>query len=211
MTKDIIAFNHFPDETPIKNIVSIPLLHILLGICNKTYSELVKCVPEADDWPKKLSLHREDYHGSVFEGNECRKLLKNIDILRQILDDSKKLAFGEPYVNVFEAFKKVLDDLYSPQIDIISLHSQIVKFADAWIASGMSVTSKVHIVVTHLLDFVILRGSKEIGRFCEQSHESAHAEFEKTWTKYKVKEVSNQHFKHSLLKSVNDYNAGHAV
>jgi hypothetical protein len=191
--------------------MAIPLLHILLGICNKTFSELVKSVPEANEWPKKLSLRRENYHGNVFEGNECSKLLKNTFILEDILINSKKYDAGKHFLFVFNSFKEVLNSLHESLVDVNCLKRKIEDFKIAWKGSGMSVTTKVHIVFEHLVDFVILKECKNIGRFCEQSHESAHAEFDKTWRKYIVKEISNKHFKDRLLKSVIDYNSSHAI
>ena len=62
----------------------IPELHILQGFVNHLFwNGLVKLLgrDKALIWPKKLKVVKKNYHGEIFEGNACRKLLKNADML----------------------------------------------------------------------------------------------------------------------------------
>ena len=75
-------------STPVLNIVPPPALHIKLGIVNKLYSELLKLFPRLDEWPQSLYITKENYHGHTFEGNECNRLLKNLDMLAKMLPEN---------------------------------------------------------------------------------------------------------------------------
>jgi len=75
-------------STPVLNIVPPPALHIKLGIVNKLYSELLKLFPRLDEWPQSLYITKEKYHGHTFEGNECNRLLKNLDMLAKMLPEN---------------------------------------------------------------------------------------------------------------------------
>ena len=39
---------------------------------------------QSEEWLKLCFVKKSDYHGGAFEGNDCRKLLKNIDYLSKI-------------------------------------------------------------------------------------------------------------------------------
>jgi hypothetical protein len=186
----------------------------MLGICNKTYSCLLEKIAEAKLWPLRLHLHQESYHSSVFEGNECRKLLKNVDLLKEILSEHGKLQDGIVFVMIFVHFRNVIDIVFdsSKCINLDSLSSEISSFQKNWKLSKMSVTTKVHLVVHHLANFVESKviNVKEMSHLCEQSHEAIHAEFLKTWNNYAIKEISNPHYASKLLSAVLDYNGSHA-
>ncbi|CAB0040670.1 unnamed protein product, partial [Trichogramma brassicae] len=65
----------------------IPELHILQGFVNHLFWDgLVPLVgiDKALLWPKKLKLIAKNYHGRIFEGNACRKLLEKADDLLDI-------------------------------------------------------------------------------------------------------------------------------
>ena len=42
---------------------------------------------EMEKFTKDLSIVREEYHSGNFEGNECSKILKNCEKLREILPE----------------------------------------------------------------------------------------------------------------------------
>ena len=64
-------------------------LHILLGIVNYFFKNISDLWPGAKEWPAELHIKLQSYHGGHFKGNDCHKLLKNIDILQRI---AKKLV-----------------------------------------------------------------------------------------------------------------------
>ena len=55
-----------------------PLHCIRLGPTNFLTKELGVIWPELKDHLGKLNVVLDDYHGGAFEGNECKKILKNI-------------------------------------------------------------------------------------------------------------------------------------
>ena len=72
------------ESAPIILLVPPPALHLLMGPVNTLYVQLLKISPDCGKWSQQLHLKREDYHGGLFNGNNCRKLLKNLSILEGI-------------------------------------------------------------------------------------------------------------------------------
>jgi hypothetical protein len=210
VSNDAIIFKSKSDDIRVLEVCAIPTLHCFLGIVNKTFGEMSKIIPEVDEWPKKLHVKKDNYHGSVFEGNECKKLMDNLHVLEKILLDCDQSDIGKPFVKVFSTFSQINHLINSPKINIDVLKQQISQFAKVWKESGMSLTTKVHIIIDHLIDFVVLRGENNLRLFSEQTHEAVHAEFWKTWAKYEVKDISNPIFEKRLLRAVLDYNGSHA-
>ena len=56
---------------------------IKFGPVNTLYEELNKVWVGCEDWIKKLNIKREEYHGGSFNGNDSRKLLKNINLFEE--------------------------------------------------------------------------------------------------------------------------------
>ena len=138
------------------------------------------------------------------------KLLKNTDLLEEILSQIGKLEVGAKYLSIFRMFQSVNDAFCCTVVDVSVLEIRVQKFKLLWKESGMSLIPKVHVICDHLLDFVKLHENMNMYQVSEQSHEALHAEFAKTWSKYAVKETSNPHYKDRLLRSVCDFNGSHA-
>ena len=98
------------------------------------------------------------YTGASFNGNACKKLLSNFDILRSLCPIQRL-----KYVECFENFKT------------------------SYLSLGISVTPKVHTVLFHIIDFCE-SVDVGLGRYSEQTVEAVHADFKLTWNKYKVGE-----------------------
>lgn len=207
---ECIILRNFSDDVKIKDVSAVPILHILLGIVNKTYSVMLVKIPCVSAWPAALYINRVEYHGHQFQGNECKKLLDNLMILEQIINDNHVYDEGLPFLSVFKSFAKVNHLYHESIVDTDELDAAISLFAEAWKNSEMSLTTKAHIVIDHLLDFVIAKNSVNMKVYAEQSHEAAHAEFAKTWQKYCIKNISNPRYKQNLLRAVLDYNGSHA-
>lgn len=187
------------------------MLHILLGIVNRVYDELVKKIPEAAaNWSSQLYLQRDRYHGNIFEGNECKKLLDNVPKLVDILTLSGRISEGSSLVEVFSSFAQVNSIVHDESVNTVALEASIARFKTAWKTSGMPLTTKVHIVISHLVDFVSMMNNSSIRLYSEQSHEAVHVEFWKTWMKYQIKDETSPNFSRQLLRAVLDYNGSHA-
>lgn len=199
-----------PGGIKIIQVCAISWLHVTIGIVNHSVSKLEDAVPEAREWPLVLHLHKESYHGSGYEGNECNKMLKNIPKLEEILRSYDKLAEGGRFVNVLKAFRDV-KDIYSKDTVIVSaLEEAVSRFKESWRNASLPLIPKAHLVFDHLVDFVILRDAKNMYQLSEQSHESLHHEFDLTWRKYAIKETSNPNYKEHLFRAVCDFNGSHA-
>ena len=67
--------------------VPLPELHLLLGVTNHLFWDkggLVDLVgrEKAMTWPIKCNVVSVGYHGEIFEGPACRKLIKSSDFLQ---------------------------------------------------------------------------------------------------------------------------------
>ena len=73
------------DNTSILELIPPPELHLLLGSFNHLYDGLENEWKGATEWAKKTNVQRVAWRGrdgrGHFQGNECRKLLKNLDLL----------------------------------------------------------------------------------------------------------------------------------
>lgn len=82
-TVNLPIFSEDDDVYVIEKCI-IPELHVLQGFVNHLFWKglvLLLGRERALMWPKKMNLISKNYHGEVFEGNACRKLLKNADKL----------------------------------------------------------------------------------------------------------------------------------
>jgi hypothetical protein len=146
----------------------------------------------------------------MFEGNECKKLLDNIPLLTDILRSRGKEEVGEPFIKIFESFGRIIENVYKAEVNKQSLKTEIEAFGASWKESSMTLTTKAHMVMCHLEDFINFVGDQPVALFSEQTHEAVHAEFNRTWEKYLVKEDENPMFAKNLLQAIFDFNATHA-
>lgn len=68
-------------------------------------------------WPTKLNVVSKNYHGELFEGNQCRKLLSEAD---KLLDNEIFVDVGYfclvPYVNAFKIMDEIVSDCFSKKL-----------------------------------------------------------------------------------------------
>ena len=93
----------------------VPELHLIQGFVNQVFWKgLVPMVgrEKALIWPLKLKVVTKNYQGELFEGNACRKLLKNPDILfdSNICPDIFSITL---LVSVLKSFNKVVNDCFT--------------------------------------------------------------------------------------------------
>ena len=140
-----------------------------------------------------------------FSGNDCKKLLNNTDILREICT-SKCVFSCMKFLDCLEKFKSVVESCFT--LDLKSGYEEkICAFKKSYFDLNISVTPKVHSVFFHIKDFCEI-SNKGLGFYSEQAVESAHADFKKIWKKYKVKK-SNTNYPENLLKAVREYSSKH--
>ena len=153
--------------------------------------------PNAADWPKSCNVMAEPMHGGVFNGNGCRKLCKNTDILQ-----SQANIQAQPFVAAFKSLDAVVDSCFGKDLaDDFKEHIQAfkVKYLDLVKLGLVNVTPKIHTIFHHISEFCDLEGVG-LGRHSEQARESVHCSFSKTFLKYKVG-ARNPNYGHKLLRT----------
>lgn len=201
-----------PSKGLIVDEIPIPELHIFLGIFNKIYFEMEKVWEESQYWPKKLYVVYEKYHNKMFEGNECRKLLNNIDVLeslipRQSQRNLKCIHPGKKFVKAFRSFKDVKEACFQKKLNS-SFPDAIEIFKKDYLDLEISVTSKCHILFDHVIT-VCQKNQLGLGFWSEQSLEALHADFSKFEERHKCKDINNPNYGPRLLQSVLEYNSAH--
>ena len=189
-------------STPVLNIVPPPSLHIKLGIVNKLYSELQKLFPQLDQWPAALYIQQESYHGNTFEGNECNRLLKNLDMLRNMLPPHLI-----SYYECFLAFRDAMHACLGYSIDP-DFKEKVSKFEQTYMALDISVTTKVHIMTRHVPEY-LEKHCKPLGHFSEQVVEQCHAKFDRLFNSYRIKNIQHPNYLEHLYRAIMHFNSHH--
>ena len=68
-------------------------LHLLLGVVNYLFKNLLQCWLEARDWLAKLKIQMQPFHGGQFTGNECSKMLQKLTSLKEWLKSLAPFKF----------------------------------------------------------------------------------------------------------------------
>ena len=206
----------YADEKTVLETVMLPQLHFLLQALNHIWKGLAKAwklaiggrANPAKDFAISVHAVSTSYHGKAFAGNECRRLLKNLDKLA--LAVPVDLA---PYVTCLSNLNKIVTSCFSvlgPQ------GTEYLNELDAFYHSAVSLvdlsfTPTLHGITAHVKDFFAIHGTEfGLGLYTEQAGEAVHYDFENT--------VYNAAFKRPechpeygplLLRAVAGYNATH--
>ena len=71
-----------------------------------------------------------------------------------------------------------------------------------------SFLSQLHLVFDHLAEYVEMEGMG-MALFSEQTGESLHSDFKKTWLHYQVKNIEAKSYAGNLLRATVAYNSSH--
>ena len=193
------------DSTPIILLIPPPELHLLLGPVNKMYDEMLMVWQQGEEWSDRLYIKREEYHGGQFNGNDSRKLLKNIAVLKEITPSTNKKVLD--FIAAFEAFNDVVAACYTKKL-ASNYKEKLKAFRIAYKKLKISGTPKGHAVFHHISEFCDLV-KMGLGPYSEQAAESLHHEFDTMWTRFKVKKQEHPVYGSRLLNSVVMYNSQH--
>lgn len=157
--------------------------------------------PGAAQWLAACSVEQDVYHGGTFNGNNSRKLLRNIDILRGMcpLDCLQ-------YVTILDTFNNVVESCFGNELKS-DFETRINNFKYECEASGIRLTPKMHCIFHHV-PYFCKQYACGLGAHSEQASESVHALFKISWGKYKVPK-SHPGYAKSLLKAVKEFNCYH--
>ena len=147
---------------------------------------------------------KDPYNNKDYNGNNCNKLLKNIDKLRSVIPQDL-----ETFVDVLEALMKVKEACFGAEAD--PEYKQIVKnFEAAWfeiyIEHDVWFTNKCHIIIDHVPQAIERTGRGMLGN-SEQVVEASHAIFDRFWKKYLVVDLESDIHGERLLQCVIDFNS----
>ena len=137
-----------------------------------------------------------------FQGNECRKLLKNTHLLLELLPDHLY-----DYYTAFSTFDAVVQSCFGNEL-YPNYEQTITDFERAYEKLGLSITPKIHLLVEHAIEDIESHGLG-LGIFNESTAESIHADFDKHWGSYKVKKISADSYVNNLQSAVVAYNSNH--
>ena len=191
------------DEIHVVEKFPPPELHLMIGVVNTLFKELLKNWDNAQLWLELCHIEREFYHGGSFTGNSAKKLLKNISKLEEIAEG---VSMCYPFIDAFKCFNKVVDSCFGMKLDD-DYENNIEAFRLAFQRLGIRITPKVHIVFFHVIEFCN-KFIKGLGYFSEQASESVHYDFNACWEKFKV-HSTHRDFGSHLFNAVSRYNAQH--
>ena len=188
-------------EIPVIHMIPPPELHLLLGPVNHIYDEMNKVWPDSYRWLDACHVKKTEYQGGKFEGNDCRKLLKNVQILNELCPQD----FYQ-FPKTLNHFDDVVHSCYGNDL-LPDYEMNIAKFKSEFLKLNISVTPKVHAVFYHVEEFCSIT-KMGLGPWSEQASESVHHEFLKCWDKaYKIKNTDHPLYGQKLLEAIQMFNA----
>ena len=98
-------------------------------------------------------------------------------------------------------FGFTLDPYYEEVIDKFKLSFDVLRAR-----FGVSETTKLHIIFTHMKQFIQMTG-KPIGQFSEQELENFHSAFEHIWSRYRVKDTTSSVYMANYSRAVLNFNS----
>ena len=152
-----------------------PLHLVRLGALNKVYGELRSLV-NLEQFEKSINVTRSEYHGGQFEGNECLKILKNVEKLEQIVNNHE----FKPFIDAIW-FIRLIDELVNKQEFEPQIREVIRAFKDTYIILmnnfHITMTNKIHIICDHLPDY-LEESEKTLLKTSDQTIESTHSKLD---------------------------------
>ena len=194
------------DNALIIDICVPPELHLMQGIVKHIYDNMAKDWPGVSVWLDKIHVKQKDYHHGAFVGNDCRKLLKNTDLLQSIAEE-KNIHTVAKYVHIFRCLNKVIVSGFGMTLDS-QFESNISEFKDVYVNLGISITPKVHILVNHV-PYFLNKHNRPLGWYSEQALESTHYDFSKNcWEKQRFKrQLGHPDYAKNLKRAVIVYSS----
>lgn len=192
----------------------LPELHLLQGFVNHLFwNGLVPLVgrEKALLWPKKLKQIPKNYHGDIFEGNACRKLLREADKLEdpEIYDEVGIFKI-QPFIASFKAMNTIVDIYFTTNIvNITNINKHLTALRRAFQSTNVSQTLKIHVILDHLEQGLIHLNYDGLGLWSEQAGESIHREFLKFWDRFKINIIDDPTFSARLKKAVVTFSSQH--
>ena len=132
------------DDELILNLLVIPELHLHTGIVNKLLSHLNTKWPYVYEWCHRYNIYVQEFRGKTLNGNSCKFALKFLDELEEEVPSE----FSN-IVTALRAFDAIRKSCLSKKL-LPSYNEDIEAFKAAYMALGISITVKAHIIFDHL-------------------------------------------------------------
>ena len=171
------------DASFVLDVLPLMELHLLLGVVNHLLQPLSKIWKHAPEWLALLHIQQQPFHGGQLAGNECRKLLKNVDVLKRLAQQHSFFP-AVPFIDTLRKFNGVVHACFGNTLDY-SYAEKIEQFRVSYLQlQGTTITPKVHAVIHHVPQF-IQRHNSSLGIYSEQATEALHHLFRNNWQRFK--------------------------
>merc|ERR1712055_839787 len=170
------------------------------------YDSIYKEWDNVTSWLSHINVNQKNYHHGTFVGNDCLKMLKNIDILQQIAP-----LHIQKYVHILRSLYEVILSCFGMTLEP-GYENDIIRFKEIYVDLGLSITPKVHILIEHVPDFCKKHGHS-LGMYSEQALESSHYDFLKNcWEKQSYKRpLGHPAYSQNLMTAVIAYSSKHIL
>ena len=154
-----------------------------------------------------VGITRPQLHSGEFNGNMCRRLLKQLDLLQSLLEHGEEYD-AIPFVFCLKKFNEVCISCFGSLTLYGNFEERIRDFENSYMRLKISVTTAAHVVFNHVVQFCKYH-KLPLGYFSEQASESVHRDFLCLWES--SGKVDQKHSKHdrNLLDTVIRYNGRH--
>ena len=192
----------------ILHLIVPPVLHLMMGAVNTVYDHMQSQMPDiVCEWAKQCNVTKDRNFGSGFNGNACRKLLKNVEKLHviRIQKDLDEYEDYDLYIKVLQTLNYVVISCFGHDLHPL-YETHIKNFAYAYNQiSGLRVTPKVHTIIHHVPQFLGHR-NEGLGSFSEHAFEAIHYSFNDFYENFKQSDVALR-----LSSAVCSYNAKNVI
>ena len=174
------------------------------GIVKHVYDRMYEDWSGVKLWLTQINIKQKKYHRGAFVGNDCIKMLKNVDRLQQIAE-FHNMHIIKKYVHILRCLYDVVKSCFGMKLDV-EYEKYINIFQNVYKDLGISTTPKVHILIEHVPEF-IKKHNRSLGWYSEQALETTHYDFKRNcWEKqgYKRK-IGHPDYAQNLMSAVIAY------
>ena len=148
------------------------------------------------DWFKRNSIFWRGYQGGGLDGNNSRKFLQKLDILKS--EVPRKL---HPILETLKLFNLVVESCFSHELSsdyrekILNYkqsYKQLSDYCNKRLKFKLTVSWKVHCVTAHLEEF-LTRQKTGLAKFAEQTGEAAHCSMKPVMKRHSRSEGHKEH------------------
>ena len=192
------------DDEYTLNICAPPQLHIMQGIVKHVYDRMYEDWSGVKLWLTQINIKQKKYHRGAFVGNDCIRMLKNVDRLQQIAE-FHNVHIIQKYVHILRCLYDVVKSCFGMKLDV-EYEKYINIFQNVYKDLGISTTPKVHILIKHVPEF-IKKHNRSLGWYSEQALETTHYDFKRNcWEKQGYKRnIGHPDYAQNLMSAVIGY------